>query len=142
MNHEIIWIYIDKRCGGGGDKLIPSRFHIQRWKGEYRSWSKNKNSWKKEKANKLLNHLWHFRPYVFALIMTDFIIINVFMHFSSVYYLNLRYNSYLKGHLSWVLNGITTLKKNVMYPFSHRRSIQVIYIIYCYFMNTDSEKLS
>lgn len=85
MNHEIIWIYIDKRCGGG-DKLIPSRFHIQRWKGEYRSWSKNKNSWKKEKANKLLNHLWHFRPYVFALIMTDFIIINVFMHFSSVYY--------------------------------------------------------
>lgn len=141
MNHEIIWIYIDKRCGGG-DKLIPSRFHIQRWKGEYRSWSKNKNSWKKEKANKLLNHLWHFRPYVFALIMTDFIIINVFMHFSSVYYFKSALQFIFKRAPVMSVKWNNHIEKNVMYPFSHRRSIQVIYIIYCYFMNTDSEKLS
>lgn len=84
----------------------------------------------------LLNHLLHFRPFIFALI-------SLLKMFKVYIILNLRYNSYLKGHLSRVLNGITTLKINdILYPFSQRRSIQVIHMIFFFFMITDLEKLS
>lgn len=75
----------------------------------------------------LLNHLLHFRPFVFALIS----LLKMSPCIFKVYIiLNLLYNSYLKGHLSRVLNGITTLKINdILYSFSQRRSIQVIHII-------------